>query len=81
MIVEVAFITACTINNTQKDTSRANFILTIMQAGNPDIISITESKINLRKLMSLQGFVEWCGEMKYRYIYVSWSDDLAKGGA
>ena len=39
---------------------KADFISTIMQAGNPDIISITESKINLRKLMSLQGFVEWC---------------------
>ena len=63
-----------------RKTAKTDFKTTVIRAGCPDIISIIESKIDLRRLMSLPGFLEWCDLQRYNHIYLTWSSNEAKGG-
>ena len=47
----------------------------------PDLIIVIESKLSLKKMMALPGFIQWCETNRYRYLSLSCSSDTAKGGA
>ena len=51
------------------------------QVGDVDCVALLEAKIDLKKLLSLPGFSQWCIEKGYNYVYISWSEKEEKGGA
>ena len=59
----------------------ADFRAIILRSGSPDLVTIIESKINLSKLISLPGFINWCENMKYYFISLTFSSSSEKGGA
>jgi exonuclease III len=64
-----------------RKNQEADFRAIILRAGSPDLITIIESKISLSKMISLPGFINWCENMKYRFISLSYSSSDWKGSA
>jgi hypothetical protein len=58
-----------------------DFKAIVLKAGVPDLVIVIEAKLSLKKMISLPGFIRWCENMKYRYISLSFSASVAKGGA
>ena len=52
----------------------------IQQTGNPDVVAILESKIDVQKLLSLPGFQDWCRDQRYNHVFISWSSNESRGG-
>ena len=68
-------------NQFARKQEKANFRSIILKAGTPDLVTLIESKISLNKLLSLNGFINWCENMKYQFITISYSSSEIKGGA
>ena len=60
---------------------KADFKAVVCKAGSPDLITVIESKLSLRKMISLPGFIQWCQDTSYHYISLAWSENSIKGGA
>ena len=70
--------------NTKKkieEVARGDLRYILEQVGDVDCLVLLETKIDLKKLLSLPGFSQWCKEKGYNYVYISWSENEEKGGA
>ena len=61
--------------------AKDDFKAVVRKAGYPDLISVIEAKMSLRKMVSLPGFTTWCEDKGYIYISLSCSSSTTKGGA
>ena len=43
----------------------------IQHTGSPDVVAILEARIDVKKLLSLPGFQDWCREQKYNHVFMS----------
>ena len=65
----------------KRRVAKGDFKTLVSEAGSPDLLSLTETKISLAKLMALPGFLSWCHFQGYHHGYLAWSGDDTKGGA
>jgi exodeoxyribonuclease III len=64
-----------------RKNDEADFRAIILRSGSPDLVTIIESKLSLNKMISLPGFINWCENMNYHFISLSYSSSDVKGGA
>jgi hypothetical protein len=69
------------VNGFRKRWTTGNFQKVVEETEFPDVLVITESKLNLKSLNSLSSFHEWRVLHGYTFLALYWSANVTKGGA
>ena len=80
----VAAVKRAKIRNMKKKPSeiaKGDLRRILEQVGDVDCVALLEAKLDLKKLLALPGFSQWCTDKGYNHVYISWSEKEEKGGA